>query len=99
MGIHKIHGQLKNWNDARNTCIREGGKKSQKFQIFWKEIYINTQAHKKKKKKHIVLLMRQVYSYIFFIAESKSTVKLQSLFEKNAKKHDFFGIKKKYGQR
>ena len=28
VGIHKMHGENMSWNDARNTCIREGGEKS-----------------------------------------------------------------------
>ena len=25
VGAHKLHLEKKNWNDARNTCIKEGG--------------------------------------------------------------------------
>ena len=28
VGLHKIHSQKKTWNDARNICNQEGGKKS-----------------------------------------------------------------------
>ena len=26
VGAHKLHAEKKNWNDARNICIKEGGK-------------------------------------------------------------------------
>ena len=39
------------------------------------------------------MLRRQVYSYVFFIAESKSTVRLRCpavIIQEKRKKHDFF---------
>ena len=32
-GAHKFHNEVKNWNEARNICINEGGKPNYRYKL------------------------------------------------------------------